>query len=109
MQTTNANTAGVFQYFYHCKGEHLPIRDILNTQGQGNKTEPHYENLTENWCGKCMSARIKSANRRGLEYLFLATRYLKPGHPKHGKRMVVGFLHRAEPQVWQVLNHGLRH
>lgn len=46
------NIAGVLQFFYHCEGERLPVRDVCNTQGQGPKTEPHYENLTENWCSK---------------------------------------------------------
>ena len=100
----NQKIVGVFQYFYHCSGEELPIRDILNRQKQGHKTEPHYENLTENWCSKCMNGRIKSANRRGLNYLFLATRYRNDNHPRNGKLLVVGFLYRAEDKVWHKLS-----
>lgn len=96
----NQKIAGVFQYFYHCSGEELPIRDICNRQGQDEKTEPHYENLTENWCRKCMNGRIKSANRRLLNYLFLTTRYQNNNHPRNGKLLVVGFLYRAEDKVW---------
>jgi hypothetical protein len=57
----NQKIVGVFQYFYHCSGEELPVRDVCDRQGHGRKTEPHYENLTENWCSKCMNGRIKSA------------------------------------------------
>jgi hypothetical protein len=66
MNQPKQKISGVFQYFYHCKEEILPIRDICNTQDHGEKTEPHYENLTENWCSKCMNGRIKSANRRNV-------------------------------------------
>ena len=100
----NQKIIGVFQYFYHCSGEELPIRDILNRQKQGHKTEPHYENLTENWCNECMNGRIKSADSRGLNYLFLATRYRNDNHSRDGKLLVVGFLYRAEDEVWHKLS-----
>ena len=102
------NVSAVFQFFYHCKGEELPVRDVLNTNGKGHKTEPHYENLTENWCSKCMRQRIASANRLQVEYLFLLTTYNNPKHRLHGKRLVVGFLHRAQPKIWEKLNHGIQ-
>jgi len=101
-------TAGVFQYFYHCRGEELPIRDVLDTQHQGHKTEPHYENLTENWCAKCAQSRIRSANKNGAEFLFLITRYFNTGSEMDGRRMVVGYLHRAKPETWKRLNATVR-
>jgi hypothetical protein len=101
-------TAGIFHYFYHCRGEELPVRDVLDTQRHGPKEEPHYENLTENWCTKCMERRIRSANRNAAEFLFLMTRYFNPGSKMHGKRIVVGFLHRAKPERWRRLNATLR-
>jgi hypothetical protein len=91
---------GVFQYFYHCKGETLPVRDVLKR----HKTEPHYENLTENWCGTCMNNRIISANRRGVDYLFLMTKFDKENHPSNGKLLVVGFLYRAKEKIWRKLS-----
>jgi hypothetical protein len=103
----NQKIAGVFQYFYHCSEEELPIRDILNRQKHGNKTEPHYENLTENWCKKCMNGRIKSANRKELTYLFLITRYWNNNHPMNGKLLAIGFLYRAEGKVWQKLSQSI--
>ncbi|MGP8005098.1 MAG: hypothetical protein ACLPSL_14995 [Smithella sp.] len=101
----NQKIVGVFQYFYHCSGEELPIRDILNRQKHGHKTEPHYENLTENWCSECMNGRIKSANHRNLKYLFLITRYRHDNHLRNGKLLVVGFLYRADDKkVWHTLS-----
>ncbi len=108
MKIPNPKIAGVFQYFYHCAGEVLPVRDVINTQRQGHKTEPHYENLTENWCSKCMNGRIKSANRRQVKYLFLITRYFKKGHPRNGKLLVVGFLYRAKEKVWRELSESIQ-
>src|SRR5438552_3469142 len=104
MRASQEPFSAVFQYFYHCRGEELPIRDVCNRQGHGPKTEPHYENLTENWCSKCMNGRIVSANRRGLERVFLVTRYLRDGHPLNGKLLVVGFLSRAKKGVWRDLS-----
>jgi len=98
---------GVAQFFYHCMGEELPIRDILNTQYHGSKTEPHYENLTENWCNMCMNARIRSANRNKLDYLFLFTRYINEGHKNHNKYLIVGYLKKAQKNRWIELNKTL--
>src|SRR5208282_633154 len=103
----NQKVAGVFQYFYHCSGQELPIRDVCNRQWHGNKTEPHYENLTENWCSKCMNGRIRSANRKEVKYLFLVTRYLNSNHRMNGKLLVVGFLYRAEGKVWRKLSQSI--
>jgi hypothetical protein len=74
----------------------------------GYKTEPHYENLTENWCSKCMRGRIRSANKLQVQYLLLATTYINPKHHLNGKRLVVGFLHRAEPHIWARLNSSIQ-
>ncbi len=104
MNRSRKGPAGVFQYFYHSAGEELPVRDVVNRQ----KTEPHYENLTENWCGRCMNGRIRSANRRGVKFLFLVTRYFKKEHRLHRKLLVVGYLFRAEDRVWRKLSRSLR-
>jgi hypothetical protein len=108
--TKSEDYAGVFQFFYHCKGEELPIRDILNTQHHGHKKEPHYENLTENWCRPCMEARIKAANANQVDYIFLVTRYHNRRHEDlDGKLLVVGYMRREEkPEVWERLNPGRR-
>lgn len=108
MKTPDPRIAGVFQFFYHCAGQKLPVRDVLNTQRQGRKTEPHYENLTENWCRKCMNGRMRSANRREVKYLFLMTRYFNEGHPRNGKLLVVGFLYRAKEKIWRKLSKSIQ-
>src|SRR5258706_607744 len=93
---------GAMNVWMHTLGwtEESPIRDILDRQGHGHKTEPHYENLTENWCSKCMNGRIKSANREEVNYLFLVTRYLNNNHRMNGNLLAIGFLFRAEGKVW---------
>jgi len=95
---------GVAQYFYHCIGEELPIRDIPNTNGKGPKTEPHYENFSENWCTPCMNSRIKSANRNKLDYLFLVTKYRNKRSKMNDKLIVVGYLKRAQKERWLKLS-----
>jgi hypothetical protein len=100
-------TIGVAQYFYHCNGEDLPIRDILNKNGAGSKTEPHYENMTENWCTQCLNVRMKSANRDKVDYLFLMTRYRKSGHKLNGELIVVGYLKRAKESRWIELSQNI--
>ncbi len=99
---------GVFQYFYHCSGEELPIRDVCHRQRRNHTTEPHYENLTENWCCRCMNRRIKSANRNNVKYLFLMTRYRNENHLRNGKLLVVGYLYRAKEKVWLKLNQSIQ-
>jgi len=49
---------GMVQYFYHLPSSKLPIRDVLNEQGKGHKTEPHIEIGAENFCAEC-HARAK--------------------------------------------------
>ncbi|MBE2226870.1 MAG: hypothetical protein IAE93_05995 [Ignavibacteria bacterium] len=97
---TNQDAIGVIHYFYHCIGQELPVRDILNSNGKGHKTEPHYENLTENWFSECHNKRIKLANREMVDYLFLMTRFRNQNSNLNNKLLVVGYLKRAEPSVW---------
>jgi len=99
---------GIAQFFFHCRNQVLPIRDILNTNGRGHKTEPHYENLTENWCSECVQKKIKSANSKNLDYLFLYTHYHCKKQDNDDKYLIVGYLKRAKPERWLELNKGLR-
>lgn len=102
------NYGGVAQFFYHCKEQILPVRDILNTNGKGSKTEPHYENLTENWCNQCMNRRIRSINKHRLDYLFLFTRYYKKNHKNNNKYLIVGYLKRASDNRFIELSKTLK-
>lgn len=98
---------GVAQYFYHCINEELPVRDIPNYNGVGSKTEPHYENCTENWCGKCVNRKIKSVNKNKLDYLFLITKYRNKSSKMNGKLLIVGYLRRAQKERWQKLSKNI--
>ena len=99
----NEEYGGVLQFFYHCPDEILPIRDIRYR----GKTEPHYENLTENWCSECMNQQIRSVNSRQLDYLILLTRYNFKGHKFYDKYLIVGYLKRADVNRFIKLNHNL--
>ncbi len=91
---------GVAQFFFHCRNEYLPIRDIKYQ----HKTEPHYENLTENWCNRCLNRRIRSINLRNLDYLFLFTRYKNTKHIFYNRYFVVGYLKRASDRRFTQLS-----
>ena len=103
-----SKVSGVAQFFYHFREKKLPIRDIGNTNGMGNKTEPHYENFTENWCNQCMNKRIASANQHSVDYLFLITRYHRKGHKYNNTIIVVGYLKRASTHRFIELSATMR-
>ena len=65
---------GRLQFFFHSLSSELPIRDILNEQKRGHKTEPHIEIGAENYINCCYQPNniipfLKSKER----YLFLFT------------------------------------
>lgn len=55
-----------------------------------------------------MRGRILSANKRGVRYLFLMTRYRNRGHSLDGKLLVVGYLFRATQARWLQLSKTIR-
>jgi len=69
----NLRETGMIQYFYHCPDSDLPIRDVLNKQKQGHKTEPHIEIGAENYIAKCYQPNIKKFVCSSDKYLFLIT------------------------------------
>ena len=85
---------GRLQYFYHCKSSLLPIRDVLNTQKMGYKTEPHIEIGAENYCYPCyQSNNIKPFAERNEKYLFLFTNCMNKNIPKlYNKQCIVGYI-----------------
>jgi len=90
----NLESKGRLQYFFHSPSSELPIRDILNEQKQGNKTEPHIEIGAENYWHECyQSNNIIPFLESNEKYLFLFTtcrnRNLKEFY---GKKFVVGFI-----------------
>lgn len=89
---------GCFQFFFASKDETLPYpdvptRDVTNTWGAGNKTEPHFEKMMENWC-PCRARFVTANVRNALDscpdsehYMILTT-----NHPKTNDELAVGFL-----------------
>ncbi|KKN43011.1 hypothetical protein LCGC14_0707370, partial [marine sediment metagenome] len=45
----NLEDKGRLQYFFHSPSSELPIRDVLDEQKKGHKTEPHIEIGAENY------------------------------------------------------------
>ena len=89
----------IFQFFYSSKVTDLPhpdmpTRDVTNSQGAGNKTEPNLERYMENWCS-CRAQFVSKAAERGRDlsakgephYLILTTK-----HPKTGTAFAVGLM-----------------
>jgi hypothetical protein len=89
----------IFQFFYSSKEKDLPYpnvptRDVTNTYGKGNKTEPNLERHMENWCS-CRSKPVTKAAKdaqtlaaKGVQhYLVLTTR-----HPEIRMARAVGLM-----------------
>lgn len=85
---------GRLQFFYHSPDSSLPVRDVLNKQGQGYKTEPHLEKSAENYCVPCLQSNIRGFVKSDEKYLFLFTRRSDPGY--NNNRYIVGYLKREK-------------
>lgn len=84
---------GQIQYFFSDKDSFLPVRDVLNTQKAGHKTEPHLENGSENYIKPCVQHQIKNALNRGAEYLFLITKNVNKQMKEFcGNQFIVGYI-----------------
>jgi len=91
---------GMVQYFYHSPSSKLPIRDVLNEQGCGHKSEPHIEIGAENFCVACFQGNIKKFIEKNLNYLFLITTCknaevnegLEKKYGKGTKQFIVGYI-----------------
>jgi hypothetical protein len=78
----------------------LPIRDVLNEQHAGHKTEPHIEIGAENFCVECYQKNIKKFVERKLNYLFLITacknREVTKKYGGGTKQFIVGYIIKGE-------------
>lgn len=93
--TTNLrdlDETGRLQFFYHSPRSRLPVRDVLNGQGQGYKTEPHIEKNAENHCRKCVQRNVQGFLRSRERYLFLFTRSMNRQIKHSGRLSVVGYI-----------------
>ena len=96
----NTRNKGMVQYFYHSPSSKFPIRDVLNEQRKGYKTEPHIEIGAENFCVECYQNNIKKFVERKLNYLFLITTCKnKEVNKKYGSgtnQFIVGYIIKSE-------------
>ena len=96
----NTRNKGMVQYFYHSPSSKFPIRDVLNEQRKGYKTEPHIEIGAENFCVECYQNNIKKFVERKLNYLFLITTCKnKEVNRKYGKdtnQFIVGYIKKSD-------------
>jgi len=118
----NLKEKGRLQYFFHSPSSKLPIRDVLNEQDEGHKTEPHIEIGAENYISCCyQSNNIIPFLKSKEKYLFLFTtcknkeldpcknkeldhkRFMKTAEGKknkkvnyHDERFIVGYIMKQD-------------
>ena len=87
---------GRLQYFYHSPSSELPIRDVLNEQKQGHKTEPHIEIGAENYWYACyQSNNIIPFLKSDEKYLLLFTTCKNKTLTEfYGKKYIVGYIEK---------------
>lgn len=84
---------GRAQFFFHHRGNDLPVRDVTDTQGEGNKPEPCIERKAENYCTNCVNWSISSfADDDRERYLLLFTRVRNSELPENGDQFYVGYI-----------------
>lgn len=101
---------GRLQFFYHSPSSDLSIRDVLNEQGKGWKTEPHLEIGAENYILCCHQPdNIVPLLKSKEKYLFLFTTCKnKRLINYYGKMFVVGYIIKQDriPCSCEVLKNG---
>ena len=83
---------GRLHFFYHSPASKLPVRDILNQQHKGYKTEPYIEKSAENYCVECNPRNIRGFLKSSEKYLFLFTTRRDEESKHKGKVYVVGYI-----------------
>ena len=88
---------GRLQFFYHSPSSEYPIRDILDEQKEGAKTEPHIEIGAENYWSDCLQDEsILPLINNNEKYLFLMTTCRnKKLRSFNGNRYIVGYIERV--------------
>jgi len=93
----NLEEKGRLQYFFHSPSSRLPIRDVLNEQKRGHKTEPHIEIGAENYITRCyQSNNIIPFLKSKEKYLFLFTTCKVKDHKYYNKKCIVGFISKKK-------------
>jgi hypothetical protein len=84
---------GALSSFFHHRGNDLPVRDVPDSQGRGNKPEPCIERKAENYCAKCIPGNISSfANDDSERYLRLFTRVRNSELQEDGEQFYIGYI-----------------
>ena len=84
---------GRAQFFFHHRDNDLPVRDVTDTQNEGNKPEPCIERKAENYCSNCIPGNISSfADDDRERYLFLFTRVRNNELQGNGEQFYVGYI-----------------
>ena len=85
---------GRLQFFFHSPSSEFPIRDILDEQNQGHKTEPHIEIGAENYINCCYQLNnIIPFLKSKEQYLFLFTTCKSQILKEYcGERFIVGYI-----------------
>lgn len=92
-QADELGDRGRGQFFYHNRGNDLPIRDVTETQNEGEKLEPCIERKAENYCTKCIPGNVSSfASDDNERYLFLFTRVRNSELQRDGEQYYVGYI-----------------
>ncbi len=93
----NLEEKGRLQYFFHSPSSRLPIRDVLNEQKRGYKTEPHIEIGAENYINCCYQSNniIPFLKSKG-KYLFLFTTCKVKDHKYYNRKCIVGFISKKK-------------
>jgi hypothetical protein len=90
---------GRLHFFYHSPSSELPVRDILNKQNEGHKTEPYIEKNAENYCCECNQANIRGFLKGGEKYLFLFTTCRNEQSKHLGKVYIVGYIEKQRYEL----------
>lgn len=84
---------GRLQFFFHSPSSELPVRDLLDEQRRGAKTEPHLEKGAENYCARCYQPNnIVPFLESTEKYLFLFTTAKRSERRYRNKKFIVGYI-----------------
>lgn len=94
-RTHDLEERGRLQFFYHSPLTELPVRDVTNEHGKGNKTEPYLERQAENYCSECYQGNnIVPFLEKPEKYLFLFTTCRASELDEFGNRYIVGYIEK---------------
>ncbi|MCC6544236.1 MAG: hypothetical protein IT392_07000 [Nitrospirae bacterium] len=82
---------GKLCYYLCSKQSILPIRDILDDHGAGNKMEPNIETETYNWYCSYNQTSVQAAINNGLSHILFITKYTGYKEEYRNRYFIVGY------------------